>query len=104
MTQVTQQLDLDPRFAFGAESIEAVDLTSWVERCALWLGHLEDLSRWNQYFLGARRAADSGLGSLLDRLESGVIAAPKALYCFDRVYLGQLLREFMRQNPDSRAV
>ncbi len=98
--QVFQQLSLDCSVAFNASDRESVSLAALTERCSLWLSHMEDLSRWNQYFVRARHARESGCGALVERFETGTVLPGAALHCFDRVYFSQVLRECMRQNPD----
>ena len=96
---VFQQLSLNCVVAFGAPGMESVALDALTERCSLWLSQMEELSRWNHYFVRARHAKELGCGALVERCETGTVPAGVALHCFDRVYFSQLLREFMRQNP-----
>ena len=97
--RVFQQLSLDCAVAFGVAAPDSIPLDALAERCSLWRSRLEDLSRWNHYFVRARGAKESGLGALVEGLESGKVVPGAAVQCFDGVYFGQLLREFMRQNP-----
>ena len=61
---------------------------------------MEGLSRWNNYFVRARRARELKLGQLVDRLETGAIKPESISDCFDRAYYGQLLREVIRKKPE----
>src|SRR6185295_7778257 len=65
----------------------------------VWVSRMEDLSRWNNYFVRARRARELAITGLVERLESGEVKPATAADCFDRVYYGQLLREVMRLQP-----
>lgn len=97
--EVFQQLSLNCDVAFDVPDMESVSMDALTGRCLLWLSQIEDLSRWNQYFVRAHRAKEYGCGALVDRLETGTVLASAALGCFDRVYFSQMFRQFMRQNP-----
>ncbi|MHB1308991.1 MAG: DUF3320 domain-containing protein, partial [Limisphaerales bacterium] len=97
--ELFQRLSLDCAVAFGVSAMESVSFAALTARCTLWLSQMEDLSRWNHYFLRTRHAREFGCGALVERFDTGAIQPPMALHCFDRVYFSQLLREFMRHNP-----
>ncbi len=99
-TSLCERLNIDFQVAFHAADLESVPLPALAERSALFLEHMEDLARWNQYFIRAKRGRELGCGALIDRLESGAVSPEAALDCFDRIYFSQLIREFMRQNPE----
>ncbi len=94
------QLRLDCVAAFGVPDLGGVSLGALSERCTHWLSKLEDLSRWNHYFVRATRARELGCAALVDRFETGAVLPAVALDCFDRVYLGQVLRHFLRELPE----
>jgi very-short-patch-repair endonuclease len=95
--QVASELALDCGVAFGTAKIEDVPLDALVQRCGAWLADMESLSKWNSYFVRARRSRELGLGPLVDRMEQGSVPA---LDCFDRVYFSQMLREVARLKPE----
>ena len=98
--QLQDALKLDSGVAFDTENVDDISLDELVQRCDLWLHHMEDLSLWNNYYVRAERARALALGPLMDGLETGGFEASAALDCFDRVYLGQLLRSIIRDKPE----
>jgi very-short-patch-repair endonuclease len=98
--ELFQETRLDCLIAFDAPTLNAVPLIALTERCSIWLSDMEGLSRWNNYFVRARKARELNLGQLVDRLESGAIEPKAVSDCFDRVYYSQLLREVARQRPE----
>ncbi len=100
LTDLFQELSLDCNIAFDAPMLNTVPLKTLTERCSIWLSDMEGLSRWNNYFVRARKARELKLSQLVDRLESGAIEPKSVSDCFDRIYYGQLLREITRQKPE----
>lgn len=98
--QLASELKLDCLTAFDTQSLNHVSLKELRSRCELWLGQLEELTRWNNYFLRARRARELGLGGLVAALETGGIQPEAIQDCFDRIYFTQMLRELIRQKPE----
>lgn len=93
-------LNLDCEVAFGQAQIGDIDLISMKERCNFWCSHLEELSRWINYYQRAQRARSLDLSPLVDRLETGAILPGHLQASFDRVYCSQLLREVVRTKPE----
>jgi very-short-patch-repair endonuclease len=100
LTELFQELSLDCLAAFNVLTLNIVPLKTLIERCSLWLSDMEGLSRWNNYFVRARRARELKLVQLVVGLEAGTILPRSVSDCFDRVYYGQLLREVIRQKPE----
>lgn len=98
--QLVDDLKLDCSVAFAVEGLDQIPLDRFADRCTKWLGDLESLSRWNSYFIRARRARELGLGTLVERLETGVVPVSALLNCFDRSYLSQMLRHISRCKPE----
>ncbi|MFM1767572.1 MAG: hypothetical protein RJA22_101 [Verrucomicrobiota bacterium] len=93
-------LQLDYGAAFGVAEPGQVPLATLAERAARWMEALEELSRWNQYHAQAGRARAAGCAALVERLEDGRVPAGEAAVVFDRIYLTQAVREFMRRHPE----
>lgn len=98
--KLSGELSLDFGVAFNAPDIAHVSIQALKERCVAWLSHLEELTRWNNYFLRARRARELGLSVLVERLETGIVQTAAIADCFDRVYFSQLLRDIIRKKPE----
>jgi very-short-patch-repair endonuclease len=99
LTSLSQELNLDWTAAFKASDLNASPLKSIAVRCAQWLSDMEGLSRWNNYFVRAKRARELKLSPLVGRLEGGTIQPKAVSDCFDRIYYIQLFREVSRQKP-----
>lgn len=98
--QLEAELKLDCLVVFGVAGLDQVLLKELGARCESWLGQLEELTRWNNYFLRARRARELGLEGLVAALESGAIQPEAVQDCFDRIYYTQMLRALIRQKPE----
>lgn len=99
LNELCAELNLDCEFAFDSPNAQAISLRALAERCSIWSSDMEGLSRWNNYFVRARKARDLKLNKLVDRLEIGNIRAESVNDCFERVYYRQLIREITRQKP-----
>lgn len=100
LADLFEWLKLDLAMAFPRDKIDLILLKGISERCEVWLSSLEDLSRWNSYFLRASLARERGLEDLVKRLESGAILSSAALDAFDRAYFSQLLRAVVKDRPE----
>jgi very-short-patch-repair endonuclease len=92
-------LKLDIAYAFGVPSLDLISLDLLGERFSTWLSQIEALSRWNNYYIRAKKAREVNLAELVTRLENGEIKPECAIDCFDRIYYGQLLRAFIKEKP-----
>lgn len=97
--EVIGELKLDLNTAFGMASIEQVFVKEFLDRCAVWLSQMEDLSRWNGYYVRAKKARENGLSQLVEKIESGEVQVQLAVDAFDRIYHRQLLRSLIEQKP-----
>lgn len=97
---MAEELKLDPGVAFDMTDLAQVPVETLRDRCSGWLEAMEELVRWNQYFLRAREARALGLAPLVDRLEAGTLSPDAARDGFDRVYFSQLLRAAVRAQPE----
>lgn len=95
-----EELVLNLRAAFAAEGLEAVSLDELDERLGQWRKGLEDLTRWNNWFIRAARARRLGLGTLVDAMEAADSACATAKDAFERAYYSRLLREAVRLHPE----
>lgn len=98
--ELFRELVFDCVSGFSVADVDQIPLGGLAERCTLWLSQMEGLSRWNNYFVRAKRARELGLADLVERLESGAIPPGAMRDCFDRLYYAQLLRGVSRQKPD----
>lgn len=98
--ELFDKLKLDCPVAFGVGDFAQVSLKQLRARCELWVGHLEELTQWNNYYLRACRAKELGLESLVSALETGAVQPEAIQECFDRVYFTQILRQLVKQNPE----
>ncbi len=94
------QLDWGAAFAEAAGGLEAVDLAGLRERAEVWLERMEELGAWCPFHSRATEARSAGLGSLVERLETGEVPAPAAGDVFERTRLAQLLRDVYRERPE----
>jgi len=94
------ELALNLDTAFHADALESVPLDALVDRLAQWRERLEELTRWNTWFVRAVRARQLGLGVLVDSLESNVLPHTSAADVFDRAYFSRLLREAVCSQPE----
>ncbi|MDC4227117.1 MAG: DUF3320 domain-containing protein [Candidatus Manganitrophus sp.] len=97
--KLSGELSLDFVGAFKVQGIDLVSLQTLKERCVVWLAQLDELTRWNNYFLRARRARELGMNVLVDRLEAGGLQPTAITDCFDRIYFSQILRAIIREKP-----
>jgi very-short-patch-repair endonuclease len=94
------ELALNTQAAFGCERAEDIPLAGLGDRLTQWMERLEDLTRWNTWFVRARRARELGLGVIVDALESGRLPAAAASDVFERSYHARLLREAVKARPE----
>ncbi|MGH7871510.1 MAG: DUF3320 domain-containing protein [Candidatus Binatia bacterium] len=85
--------------AFGCDRLEDVSLNTLSERLEQCRDRLEDLTRWNSWFICARRARRHGLEVIVDALEKGRLPSAATRDVFDRAYFSKLLREAVRARP-----
>ncbi|MDQ3621729.1 MAG: DUF4011 domain-containing protein [Verrucomicrobiota bacterium] len=97
---VKDAVELNVRAAFGCAELENVPLTGLSERLAQWRSGVEDLTRWNTWFVRATRARQLGLGAIVNALEAGGLAHGSAADVFERAYFSRLLREAVRARPE----
>jgi very-short-patch-repair endonuclease len=97
---VNDEVALNLVMAFNQPSFESVPLTALDERLALWRARLEDLTRWNTWFLCAVRARQLGLGAIVEAMEADRLPNASATDVFDRAYYSRLLREAVRTRPE----
>lgn len=97
---VKAELALNLSAAFGVDALENVPLDAISERLAQWRDRLEELTRWNTWFVRAVRARDLGLDVLVDALESNALQHTSVPDVFERAYFSRLLRMAVRARPD----
>ncbi len=97
---LTSELELNLSTAFGCEGLESAPIADLGARLTEWHERLEDLTRWNTWFLRAVRARQIGLDDILGGLECGSLPTDSARDVFDRAYFSTLLREAVRANPE----
>jgi very-short-patch-repair endonuclease len=85
--------------AFGRSAFESVPLAALEERLGQWRARLEDLTRWNTWFLCAARTRQLGLGAIIEAMEADRLPHASAADVFDRAYYSRLLREAVRMLP-----
>lgn len=100
LTQRIEELQLNPRLAFGLDRPEDVPLAKCEERLESWGQQSDTLSRWSQFAARVREARDLGLGPLVDELWSGALAPADVRTAFRQACFSRLLREFTRQTPE----
>jgi len=98
-SRLADAFKLDFRCAFGVVSLGDIPMQDLAERCDAWLSNMEGLIKWSQYTSRADAARQAGLEGLVGRLETGIVSSETAAEAFDRVYYGQLLRDFVRRHP-----
>lgn len=86
--------------AFDSDSLEDVPLDALMQRLAQWRDQLEELTRWNTWFVRAVRARQLGLGVLVDALENSTLEHTCASDVFERAYYSRLLREAVMARPE----
>ena len=97
---VKAEVALNLAAAFGCDSLQDVPLNALAERLAEWRERLEDLTRWSTWFICATRARQSGLGAIVDALETGRLSSAATRDVFERAYFSALLREAVRVRPE----
>ena len=97
---VQAEIALNLSSAFGSDSLENVPLDAIIERLTQWRAKLEELTRWNTWFVRATRARQLGLGLLVDALEASTLPHTSAVDVFERSYYSKLLREAIRSRPE----
>ena len=97
---VRQEVLLDLDAAFGCTALEGVPLDAMEARVLGWQSRLEDLTRWNTWFVRARRAQELGLGVIVGALETGHLLPAKAADVFNYAYFSRLLRECVKTRPE----
>ena len=94
------EIALNPAAAFGCDSLEDVPLNALAERLAQWRDRLEDLTRWNTWFICATRARQYALEPIVDAVENGRLPSTTARDVFERAYFSKLLREAVCARPE----
>lgn len=94
------EVSLNISTAFGSERLEEVSIESLFDRLRQWQENLEDITRWNSWFIRSSRARQLGLGFLVDSLECARLPHSSAIDVFDRAYFSHLLREAIKAYPD----
>ena len=97
---VKDEVALNLVTAFDRSAFEIVPLAALEERLAQWRARLEDLTRWNIWFLRAVRARPLGLGAIIEAMEADRLPHASAEDVFDRAYYSRLLREAVRMRPE----
>ncbi len=97
---LTSELSLNVPAAFGCERLEDIPLAELATRLAQWTERLEELTRWNTWFVRATRARELGLSAIAEGLESGRLQPAAASDVFERAYHSRLLREAVRARPE----
>ena len=97
---VKDEVALNLVTAFNQSGFESVPLTALDERLAQWRARLEDLTRWNTWFLCTVRARPLGLGAIVEAMEANRLPNASATDVFDRAYYSRLLREAVRTRPE----
>jgi hypothetical protein len=97
---VKDEVALNLVTAFDQSAFESVPLAALEERLAQWRARLEDLTRWNTWFLRAVRARPLGLGAIIEAMEADRLPHASAEDVFDRAYYSRLLREAVRMRPE----
>jgi very-short-patch-repair endonuclease len=97
---VRTEVALNLSAAFGFDKLENVPLDQIFERLAQWRERLEDLTRWNTWFVRAVRARQLGLSVLVDALENSAIPHVSAVDVFERAYFSKLLRVAVSARPE----
>jgi very-short-patch-repair endonuclease len=97
---LAKELALDPKAAFGCERLEDIPLADLATRLSQWFERLEDLTRWNTWYVRATRARELGLSVIVKGLESGRLPPHTASGVFERAYHARLLRETVRARPE----
>lgn len=98
--KLASELSLDWMKGFATPEVGRVSFQALSERFTTWLDHLEDSTRWSNYFVRSQQARALGMGALVDCLESEKVEPTKLIDCFDRIYYSQLLRNLVRQKPE----
>lgn len=75
---INQLVDLDSKVAFGAESIEEVELGEWKARLSSWQGETDLMDAWPRLEAAARHVADLGLDEIRIRLADGRLSSDVA--------------------------
>ena len=95
-----QEVSLNLTAAFSSGTLEEVSLSELAERVNQWRDQLEDLTRWNTWFVRTVRARQLGLGVLVDALERGTFPHSAAANVFEHGYYSRLLREAVNDRPE----
>lgn len=77
-TAINQLVDLDLKVAFGAESIEEVELGELRGRLSSWQVETDSMDAWPRLQAAARHVADLGLGEIRVRLADGRLSSDVA--------------------------
>lgn len=99
-TALKDEVELNLNAAFGCGGLENVPLIALQERLTKWCDRLEDLTRWNTWFLRTVRARQLGVGAMVEALEKGQLPHARVMDVFDRAYFSRLLREAVRAKPE----
>ncbi len=99
-TALKDEVALNLAAAFGPDTLENVPLEILSERLNQWINRLEDLTRWNTWFVRAVRARELGMEVLVGSLESGQLLHTSVNDVFERAYFSRLLREAVRVRPE----
>jgi very-short-patch-repair endonuclease len=97
---VKDEVALNLVTAFNQSDFDSVSLAALEDRLAQWRARLEDLTRWNIWFLRAVRARPLGLGVIVEAMEADKLPDASAADVFDRAYYSRLLREAVRMQPE----
>ncbi|TXL73543.1 DUF3320 domain-containing protein [Vineibacter terrae] len=93
------RLRLDLQRAFATASLPSVPLAELAARLAAWQQDPEGLEVWRGYRAQEHRAIAFGLGDVVARLASGVLAPADAADVFDHLYYDTLIRDFRQRLP-----
>jgi very-short-patch-repair endonuclease len=97
---IGELVGLNIEAAFGVDTVERVPFVALEERLSQWSARLEDITRWNTWFVHAKRARKLGLGILVSSIESGKVSSNRVSDVFEKAFYSKLFREAVRTHPE----
>lgn len=93
-------VSLDLPQAFGASTIEAVQLPELSRRLEQWSLQGPRIHEWTSYTAQCSELEKLSLGPLVDRLNDGRITPEQAVDSFRMAYFEELLRDVFHRDPE----
>ena len=102
--RVAKEMELDLETAFGAESVDAIEIHALVERLYAWLENMDSFDSWHQLKEAGNMAEELGLQELRNRLGNGELEAEWAEKSFAYIRTFGLWQRMCQAEPQLKQI